>query len=594
MKNRLYNKIVLFLLVFAVYLITAFAIYPIAQTTGQDELTTIGWAALFAGRNWNDVLSFRKYYGFGYSILFTPLFWVTESPIIIYRCMLVCNAIVNGISSVLAYSSMQMLEEDNKEMTFWLSIAMSFIPLKIVNFVNETIIICIIWGIIYVLGRALKEPHKKKRNTLAILSVLLYSVTIHTRLLLLIALVTFCIIFIDLYKKIRVVNYYVYIPVLFCGYFILSKMIDKLTLHYGISSNMAEGDFSNTTDGLTAVLTQKFERIFSFNGIKSILITFFGQIETGNIVMIGVLLSGLVVGGVFIVRFLLNKEENIYLFVINLIALGGIVLTIIGQGIMGLGDFALYEEDILNELLRSRRTNVYLRYYNVYVGPLIMSSFIFLYSKISKIKYSIIPCLLVMSIVAKKYLLLFGDMYSGCDIFVQSPTYNVFSLGGILIGKNKLTEEVIGVLIVVSLFLMIFFLYLARKNMSYSAMILSVFFIIQYLINVKYVYNPNSLNLYNQNIGFYNTLKCVSEQAKIPDIIYLPEEDTEEYRLQFFLNQYNIKFAKPSGNQDAVMIYRKRENINCGNVDVYEIEGCGYIVVQGDELKDLFFEVIGS
>lgn len=581
------------MLVFTIYFVTAFFIYPIAQTTGQDELTTIGWAALFAGRNWRDVLSFRKYYGFGYTVLFTPLFWITDSPIVIYRSMLICNGVVNGISSILAYNTIQMLhEEDNKEMSFWLAVGMSFIPLKFVNVVNETIIICVIWSVIYALGRAVKEPHKRKRNTLVILGILLYSVTIHTRLLLLIMLVVAFIIFIDLFKKIKIINYSIFMPILFIGYIVLSKMTDKITGLYGVSSNLAADAFSNTSAGLKDVLIYKFNRIFSINGIKSIFITIYGQVETGNIVMAGVLLGSLVVSGVFIVRFLIKKEENIFMLAITMIALGGIILTTVGQGVMNLADFSLYDDEILDELLFSRRSNVYLRYYNIYAGPLIASTFIIVAKNIKKLKYYIISYFLITSIVAKAFLISFGDRYSKQKIYEHSPTYNTFSLGGVLTGNSKITVDVMAVMIIISLVLFILMGLLAKKYISYSASILSIFFIALYLINVKYVYNPNSTNLYNQNIGFYNTLKCVSEQAKLPEIIYLPEENTEEYRLQLFLNRYNLKFAKPDAGQEAIMIYRKEENIINNNVDVYEIDNGGYIVVQGNELKNVFASVI--
>ena len=71
------------------------------MTTGQDEFGTVASASYFAGYDWSAMVSEIKYYGFGYSILMAPIYWITDNPQIIFQVMIGFNSICLGISGVI-------------------------------------------------------------------------------------------------------------------------------------------------------------------------------------------------------------------------------------------------------------------------------------------------------------------------------------------------------------------------------------------------------------------------------------------------------------------------------------------------------------
>jgi hypothetical protein len=70
-----------------------------------DEFGYLGNAAYFAGYNWSEILSQFHFYGFGYSLLLVPLFFLLDDPNHIYMGIMIFNALTASAIVFVAYAA---------------------------------------------------------------------------------------------------------------------------------------------------------------------------------------------------------------------------------------------------------------------------------------------------------------------------------------------------------------------------------------------------------------------------------------------------------------------------------------------------------
>ena len=127
-----------------------FTTYPLHTTT--DELGTIVGAASLAGYDWSGVIDKSGYYGFGYYIIFAPLFMLHLSPIMIYRIILVFTRCLREcvIFSVSYYIGKYYLGFSSKATLLQVAIICT-IPLhpnNDTNIINDVVLDIMLWIII--------------------------------------------------------------------------------------------------------------------------------------------------------------------------------------------------------------------------------------------------------------------------------------------------------------------------------------------------------------------------------------------------------------------------------------------------------------
>ena len=79
------------------------SLQAIPLRTVSDELSTMNGAVFFSSQNWNAVVSKAGYYGFGMSILATPLMQWIKDPVILYRTLLVCTGVLESVAAVICF-----------------------------------------------------------------------------------------------------------------------------------------------------------------------------------------------------------------------------------------------------------------------------------------------------------------------------------------------------------------------------------------------------------------------------------------------------------------------------------------------------------
>lgn len=98
------RRINLFALAMVVFLISIRNISELhGMTMLHDEFGYWANAAFFAGYDWSGIAFISPYYSYGYSILLTPLFWLADTPIVMYRTAIALNGVFYAGAFLLSY-----------------------------------------------------------------------------------------------------------------------------------------------------------------------------------------------------------------------------------------------------------------------------------------------------------------------------------------------------------------------------------------------------------------------------------------------------------------------------------------------------------
>lgn len=160
------------------------------MTTGQDEFGTVASASYFAGYDWSAMVSEIKYYGFGYSMLMAPIYWITDNPQIIFQVMIGFNSICLGISGVICYNILKDIFEINDDkFNVIASLASVFFTCVMLNsntVFNECALMMIEWLMVYLL--LLMQRRKDSGKSTLVLTIIfslvsVYAFTVHTRII---------------------------------------------------------------------------------------------------------------------------------------------------------------------------------------------------------------------------------------------------------------------------------------------------------------------------------------------------------------------------------------------------------------------------
>lgn len=156
--------------------------------TLSDELATISSAAYLAGKDWSGVVSGAGYYGFGFSILFAPLFALTDDPVVLYRGMLAGASLMQSVPALIAYYLfVRFFHAKEGVYTALASVACSYMAVTRTMIVyNEHGMILCAWLLTWFLlelFRANREeaPGKKLFYSCLLMLVMGYSLLLHTR-----------------------------------------------------------------------------------------------------------------------------------------------------------------------------------------------------------------------------------------------------------------------------------------------------------------------------------------------------------------------------------------------------------------------------
>ena len=161
------------------------SLQAIPLRTVSDELSTMNGAVFFSSQNWNAVVSKAGYYGFGMSILATPLMQWIKDPVILYRTLLICTGLLESVAAVICfYLLKRVFGITDEKKALLMTATVSYVTVvRTTVFYNEHMLMLISWCMCLVLAKLVltEEPKKRAVWTGFFVLLMLYALTVHAR-----------------------------------------------------------------------------------------------------------------------------------------------------------------------------------------------------------------------------------------------------------------------------------------------------------------------------------------------------------------------------------------------------------------------------
>lgn len=340
--------------------------------TSTDELGAVAGAALFAGRDWSGVISNSGYYGFGYYSLFFWLFKITDSPIIIYRVIVITTAMLRVLMIPIAYYiAKEYLALRSEKMLYIGSCLMPFLYTSSIGVItNEYILELMFWLVILLLCKIIQyhENRVKKRIYITLLFLACcYLPFIHTRALTILIALSITVIGYSLYiKDYRYFLFVAGIPIAYLG----SKEIILLYQQrlYGASGEEI---------GNGAVLISKTFSLFDFDTWDVWIHMLIGMIDTEIILTGGFFLICIVTFLFYLKDIFVSCYEGTKLYYnivlcISILCMGATIFAfLLSNWFEGM----LIDWKVANTGgIRAYKGLTYIRYWNIYMPPFALCS----------------------------------------------------------------------------------------------------------------------------------------------------------------------------------------------------------------------------
>lgn len=352
----------------------------------SDNIGSLALPATLAGRDWSGLLEGGiAYYGWGYYILFTPIFALTHNPVTIYTVVCAINIIVLGLISVLIFHiAAKFLSLGKSLYVVMLAVVSSgYVTFYAWNFTAELPSLLVVWLTAWLVLKAYSVADRKKAIIFysALLALLItYSYNIHTRLIILLpAVIVACLFFYIVYKK-----WCIHFPT-FLGASALGFLIARI-LKAEVINSLWNVSSMNELRNATINVGSYVDR---FTGtFKVVLDIWLSNLFKLNLETYGILTICVIVIVVFFYKMffkrdndnltenhLLSEKVFILLSVFGA-ALAGTIITIPLYYASSIA--AGYNQGIENTQFSAL---TYIRYYYIYFGPIFVAVVTLIYKK---------------------------------------------------------------------------------------------------------------------------------------------------------------------------------------------------------------------
>lgn len=501
-----------------------------------DENGTMANGAMLSGAyDWSDAYStsVSMYWGYGYSVLWAPLFWAFDDMFLVYKLIGVFNAIIVAFIPIIIYRILNEFFPDFPY-KYWITLLISFYPTGFVvsKFAwNEPMFLLLQWIILYLLFKTYQSNDHKIIYSIWLSLACVYACTVHERGIIFFAVILFVFIVVYFRLKEKIISI---IPFLFV--FILGYGIHKEIKEY-IVSNLLAVDASmarNTAESLITVKT--IAQIFDFHNILQMLI---GVICQGYYIVISSLGLISIVVISFFVLLKCGKKNNKRLFLFSVYANALIAVTLIVSVVF-------YYKSYITSTTRGVEYYFYGRYNesSICVGILISILFVFYVwkNKLRQIVFCMISLVsgftgIVVVILANKVLSISKQMFNENNVYFLLP------FGTRDMATNTSINDFIQISILIILIVIIVAVLTYLRHYKISGIFLvalflyvSEFFTDSYLIKRNQTQYDNIAELV-QNDTFNNITKDITF-----DTIYLTDVSTRTLTMQLVFPSYNVYF----------------------------------------------------
>lgn len=372
LKNNVIEIFIFLCVIFLYY--TRISKSPWVFEFSYDEIGTFASAAKVAGLNWDSVVANARYYGFGFYWLYAIFFKIFHSPLTITYAIYMFTVVLLGIMAVVIYRFVvKEMNDTNKLVSALLVVLITTIypQINYKYFTNDAPNFMVFWLFVICMEKVFVNREKKFEKWIAIL--LGYALTIHEKnvSMWIVFFAVFCVWKVIFKKKVfqtKIVWGY-----LFGGYF-LARFLKRVIINsIWILRESNEQQLANT-DAFYGVSTWFLEER---EGIKVVF-----DIVVSNIISLNTYTLGLVNVAIIVMVILckeaINKRNELEddekkVLLMFLISFFVLAVVIAGLGVTwGRGVWAtMYIPGY--PVGKNARAFSYLRYYYVFVGPLVLA-----------------------------------------------------------------------------------------------------------------------------------------------------------------------------------------------------------------------------
>lgn len=610
MKAKKFDIWIVFLLAFITRMLLII-LYSSPLRTPLDEMCTMATGAYFGGKDWGVLTSFCKYYyGGGFTILFAPLFYVTNNANIIYTIILGVCALLQSISAPISYYIMKKyLKVENRWYLFFGSLACSFMVVtRVMEVYNEHIVIACVWIITLILCKLIEHGNHKKKHilyTVLLMFVMGYMLTTHARTKVIwIAMVIIIACYLFVYKK-WLVHPIVSIfaaGVSYQGAVLFNTMVKTRVWrwHPGMSLRNTEAKMEITLEKLKDPIN--WHSIFS---------TIFGQVNTvlifsGSLFALILVLLFVLYKHTLIERFTRKKElflsdekgkikPEAFWLVISCLFVMCIGAVMFAQCFTWLKRVV--------PALESYGTNAYgfkaityVRYVGPFLGPVFMVGLSMIYNwRDSLRKY--LPAYATLHVLLQLIWCAFILPYVGKSS-VASEVYNAFSSYRIKGGQPMKYQYYVIATAIVMIFLIVYLISYYKKKIIVPMVLTAMLLTYQYVHGAVYwdaVFCVSGEA--KADAGTSLVLQMEEEGVKLPKNIHVVDVyeqsgiQRNSYAYQMILNDYHIY---PKAPEDLT----KDNFVFSSNAEYTELIEAGfaravlddneYLYVKGDSYIEMF------
>ncbi len=581
------HKELLFLLFSAIIFI--FRIWYIRECNApairNDEYGYWSHAALFSGHDWSDVLSgHMNWYAYGYSLVLTPLFWISHNMRFMYKAAIAINGILGVLSFFICLRCAKMLFPKTKQ---WMLLTVSFMVSMYSSYItqgsiawSETFLYFLVWLLFYLFLLFEQCPTTARALLLSVCMGGCYIT--HNRT---IGIVTAYILVVLLLRLSDSIDWK-----LFAALLLPLALILFLNVNVKTYLCIIEGYGLKPKNGMGAKI-KNMQTLLTAEGWWNLIRTFSGQIWCLMTSTFGLLFWGLArcATRVFHACSAKKAERHTVFYMFALLACVG---TFLISAISLIDPAAITDLDSDADLSYF----IYTRYNECIIGILLLLGFLELANRKKNLKFVLLTCSAVCIYTAMGIIL-----YFNLQRITDTWHYRSFCVAGI--GFYRLFSEKFAmrwcVLIgAFGFFALIILLTFYKKrfrslHIVVSCLLLTAAFIPTGLYSAKIgTINSQLGKVSSGNLAMYELLKKVVGNRDV----YCTLDDTKNYRIAYELQVQLIDTHVHSITLEDVPVKEDGYFICCSNGDMDKFQGDDYymltqskyyvLIVKGDALAE--------
>lgn len=619
-RQKKLDMLLVFLIAFIPRLILVF-LYASPLRTPMDEMSTISTAAFFGGKDWTALTTYAKfYYGGGFTILFAPLFRLTNNPYVLYWTMLSVCALLQSISAPIVYTILRnYMKVDKRIYVIISSVACSyFVVVRSMEVYNEHIIIGCIWIIAWLLCRVIYNQDNYKRKALdsvILMFVMSYVLTTHTRTKVMwYAFVIIVILYRWVYKKWIVAM----IPTILSGgigYYTAQRFIEMIKTRVW---DWQEGEFLRNASVKMEISLADFKNPISWEAIAN---TILGQSNTllilsGGLLAVMLLMLVKLYWDTVVERVRkkkpepeleLQQEQELdsvdkqvipYIIVVSAMFMMCMVAVIAAQSLTWLHRVVTaLTQSTYGSTAYGYKAITYMRYCGPFAAPLFMAGLAYIYHKKEDLRRYILPSIAltgVLQLVWVTYLLPhICNNRTASEVFVAFTGFQITVDGAISVKTYLMGSVILVVLFVIA---MICFY---KKKIVVPVLLTTLLLGYEYVYGAIYwdgAYADQYTKASEEVTDLIMELEQNDEYSDIlPQEIYVSDRSGSVqkmmYRIQFMLNDKTIIPGAPDETAEDGIVFSKTENSRTQKSRGYvkaQLDDTLFLYVKGDTYIQMF------